>query len=400
VYYMGSEDADLDELGHIFINGQKHQWQTKQTGAVGRMVVDKNLINLITNIAGQVAIFPFGNAIIEILKTCYKEGETIEAATFNVVNHLFKTYGVLVVLPDNADLKRLFAPVIEKELTETFSHQQVETTVAALPIEYKVQASGRALNLFYLKDNRRDRIEWNADKFRVTDTAISFTKAEILQELKNNPERFSPNVILRPVFQETILPNIAFIGGGGELAYWLELKKVFETEDVPYPVMVLRNSFLVIEQDVVQLAAKLNLTITDLFKNEQDLINKLVKQESTQQLSLQKEQQAITTVYATIKTIVDAIDVTLAKHTEALKVQALKKITNLEKKMLRAERKKFEAQQRKIHKLKTALFPTGNLQERIENIIPFYAKWGDDFIDTLYQHSLTLQQEFVVLQQD
>ncbi|WP_462244320.1 bacillithiol biosynthesis cysteine-adding enzyme BshC [Ferruginibacter sp.] len=227
VYYMGSEDADLDELGHIFVNGEKYEWQTKQTGAVGRMKVDKELIKLIDSIAGQVLIHPFGAAIIDIMKDCYTEGVTIEQATFKLVNELFKDYGVLVILPDDAALKKLFIPVVEKELNEAFSHTQVAQTVAAFPKEYKVQTSGRELNLFYLKDDRRDRIELESEKYKVHDTAISFSKEAIITELHNYPERFSANVILRPVFQELVLPNIAFIGGGGEIAYWLELKKKF-----------------------------------------------------------------------------------------------------------------------------------------------------------------------------
>jgi len=399
VYYMGSEDADLDELGHIFINGQKQQWQTDQTGAVGRMKVDKALIQLIDTIAGQVLVHPFGDAIIQLMKDCYQDDITIEQATFKMVNHLFGEYGVLVILPDNADLKRLFIPVVEKELHEAFSHEQVGLTVSSFPGEYKVQASGRELNLFYLKDNRRDRIEMESTKYKVHDTTLVFTKEEIIEELHQHPERFSANVILRPVFQETILPNIAFIGGGGEIAYWLELKKVFEAVHVPYPVLVVRNSFMITEREEAKKISKLKFSIADLFKTEQDLINGLVKRESQLQLGLEKEQQALKEIYQKLKTISGAVDVTLANHTEALQAKALQKIAALEKKMLRAEKKKFEAEQRQLHKLRTVLFPNNNLQERVENLLLFYAKWGDGFIQSIYENSLALEQEFVVLEQ-
>ncbi|WP_460554566.1 bacillithiol biosynthesis cysteine-adding enzyme BshC [Ferruginibacter profundus] len=399
VYYMGSEDADLDELGHVFVNGEKYEWQTSQTGAVGRMKVDKALIKLIDGIAGQVLIHPFGAAIIDTMKACYKEGITIEQATFKLVNELFKDYGVLVVLPDDAALKSLFIPVVEKELNEAFSHTAVAATVAAFPPAYKVQASGRELNLFYLKDDRRDRIEAEGGIYKVHDTAIAFSKEEVFEELHQHPERFSANVILRPVFQELILPNIAFIGGGGEIAYWLELKKVFEAVNVPYPVLVLRNSFMIVEKEQVVKSKNLGFVIPDLFKDELELLNSFVKRESDLQLSLDTEKQFLHAAYEKLKLVSGAVDVTLAKHTEALQVQALKKIAALEKKMLRAEKKKFEAQQRQLHKLKTALFPNNNLQERIENLAPFYAKWGPDFIRMLYANSLALEQAFVILEE-
>jgi bacillithiol biosynthesis cysteine-adding enzyme BshC len=400
VYYMGSEDADIDELGHVFVNGGKYEWKTAQTGAVGRMKVDKALIKLIDDISGQALVQPFGAAIMDTMKDCYKEGITIEQATFKLVNELFKDYGVLVILPDNAALKKLFVPIVEKELNEAFSHQQVAATVAAFPTDYKVQASGRELNLFYLKDDRRDRIEAEGTKYKVNDTVLSFSKEEIISELHEHPERFSANVILRPVFQELILPNIAFIGGGGEIAYWLELKKVFEAVQVPYPVLVLRNSFMIVEKKYSTRIKELGFTLPELFQTEQELLNVFVKRESSLQLSLDQERQALQNTYDKLKKVSGAVDITLAKHTESLQVQALKKIAALEKKMLRAEKRKFEAQQRQLHKLKMQLFPNNSLQERIENIIPLYAKWGNDFIKTLYEHSLALQQEMVVLEEE
>jgi bacillithiol synthase len=397
VYYMGSEDADLDELGHIYVNGTKYEWQTSQTGAVGRMKADKALMHLIDSIAGQVVIHPFGSEIIDVMKDCYKEGVTIEQATFKLVNQLFAAYGVVVVLPDNAGLKKIFIPIVEKEITETFSHAQVTATVAAFPKEYKVQAGGRELNLFYLKDDRRDRIEITGETYKVHGTATVFTKEEIIAELHNYPERFSANVILRPVFQEMILPNIAFIGGGGEIAYWLELKKVFETVDVPYPVLILRNSFLLVEKGYGLRVKELGFSVSDLFKPEQGLMEALVKKESSLQLSLAKEQEALNDVYNKLQTISGAVDPTLSKHTAALQTKALQKIDVLQKKMLKAEKKKFEAQLRQLNKLKAALFPNNNLQERIENLIPYYAKYGDSFIKTLYENSLGLQQQFCLL---
>lgn len=398
VYYMGSEDADLEELGHVYINGQKYEWQTNQTGAVGRMKADQQLIKMLDEISGQILVEPFGNEIISLMKTCYKAGTTIEQATLALVNELFKEYGLVVLLPDNPALKAAFSSIIEKELVEKFSHDAVEQTVSKFPQEYKVQAGGREVNLFWLGDGTRERIVEENSTFKVQNSAMEFDKGDIKTILQQQPECFSPNVILRPVFQEMILPNIAFIGGGGELAYWLELKKVFEAVEVPYPVLVLRNSFAVVEEKYKALTAKLGLAVTDLFKDENVLLNELVKRESALQLGLEKEINEMQVLYAKLKKISGAVDKSLEGHTEALQTKALHKLEGLQKKMLRAEKRKFEAQQRQLHKVKSALFPGNGLQERTENIIPFYAKWGKDFIAALYQHSLALQQEFCIVE--
>lgn len=400
VFYMGSEDADLEELGHVYINGVKHEWKTNQTGAVGRMKVDKALIKMLDEITGEITVHPYGKDIIDLMKNCYTDGTTIEQATLKMVNELFGQYGLVILLPDNAALKKSFNPVVEKELTGEFSHKIVKETAAAFPKEYKVQAGGRELNLFYLKDNNRERIEKKNAQYSIINTQFSFSEPEMLQELEDHPDRFSANVILRPVFQEMILPNIAFIGGGGEIAYWLELKKVFEAVNVPFPVLVLRNSFLIAEKNHSTTVKKLGFAINDLFNTEQDLLNELVKRESSLQLKLDKEKRMLQEFYTDLKATSGAIDNTLVKHTEALHKKALDKLEALEKKMLRAEKRKFEAQQRQLHKLKEQLFPHNSLQERIENFMPFYAKWGKGFIETVYRNSLALEQQFVLLEED
>ena len=397
VYYMGSEDADLEELGHIFLDGKKYEWKTNQQGAVGRMKVDKALVQLVQEISGQLLVHPHGAEMVALMQDCYKEGLTIQQATFDFVNHLFAAYGLLILLPDNRLLKNEFAPVIKKELLEQFSHTAVAATVAAFPARYKVQAAGRELNLFYLQDGSRERMEAVNGQWSIVNSDTIFTEQEVLAELNDHPERFSPNVILRPVFQEMILPNVAFIGGGGEIAYWLELKKVFDAAGVPYPVLVVRNSFLLVDEKSSTLIKKLGLSTEAVFKPEFDLLNELVKKESSHQLSLEKEKQALQELYSRFAAIAGQVDTTLQPHTQALHTKALQKIEALEKKIIKAERKKFEAQQRQLHTLKEQLFPHHNLQERVENFMLWYAKEGRGFIENIYRHSLSLEQEFAVL---
>ena len=399
VFYMGSEDADLEELGHIYLFGKKYEWETGQTGAVGRMKVDKALVQLIGDISGQLLVYPFGEEIISLLKVCYLEGTTIEQSGFKLINALFAKYGLLVLLPDNQELKKAFIPVIKKELIEEFSTKEVAKTVANFPASYKVQAGGRELNLFYLTDDNRNRIIREHSAFNIQHSSLTFSNENIQTEITLHPERFSPNVILRPVFQEMILPNLVFIGGGGEIAYWLELKKVFEAVQVPFPVMILRNSFLVIEKERKKARVKLKLEIKDLFKKETDLLNALVKRESILQLSLDKEKKALGNLYNQMKNISGIVDPTLSVHTEALKAKAMHKIESLEKKLLKAERKKFEASQRQLHKLLDQLFPQGNLQERIDNILPYYARFGKAFIEKIYENSLPLEQKFCIIEE-
>lgn len=400
VYYMGSEDADLDELGHFYIGGEKKTWSTKQTGAVGRMKIDKELIKLVQSIEGQLTVLPHGEEILSLVREAYTEGRTIQDATFHLVNALFAEYGLVILLPDNAALKKEMQQVFEDDLLHQKASSIVEETAKKLESAgYKVQANPREINLFYLKDNTRERIELRNAQYSILNTQLSFTKDDLLRELKEHPDRFSPNVILRGLFQETILPNIAFIGGGGETAYWLQLKDLFQHYKVPFPLLVLRNSFLIVEEKMNDKIEKIGFSLPDIFQSQQELLNKLVQRDTKQKLKLNGTFTETEQIYDAIRKQASAIDSTLSKHVEALKTNTLHRLQELEKKMLRAEKRKFGDQQRHIQSLKEKLFPHNGLQERVDNFMWYYAKWGKEFFRELYRHSLSLEQEFVVLRE-
>ncbi len=397
VYYMGSEDADFEELSYATVNGVKYQWATQQNGAFGRMLIDKNITQLINDISGQLLVQPHGKDIVDALRKCYKEKTSIQDATFAFVHFLFAEFGLIILIADAKELKQEMIPVFEDELNNRSSSKQVEQTIAELGQHYKVQAGGREINLFYFDEDLRERIEADGNGYAVANSTIKFSKEEMLLELKEHPERFSPNVILRGLYQETILPNIAFIGGGGELAYWLELKAVFEHYQTPFPVLVLRNSFLIAEEQWNEKINKLGFNMADFFLPETDLLNSLVKRETTNKVQLNGSFTQAEQLYETLKLQAEAIDATLSQHVEALKTKALYRLQELEKKLLRAEKRKFAEQQRQIQYIKQNLFPGNGLQERKESVLSLYAKWGKEIIAELYKHSPVLEQEFVVM---
>ena len=398
VFFIGSEDADLQELNHIVIDGEKYEWNTEQTGAVGRMKVDDQLLKLIDKISGRLSVEPFGKELVSLLKQCYSKNSTIEYATFLFVHHLFKQFGLLILLPDNVAYKKEMISVFEDDIFHHTSSDIVNRASERLSRNYKAQAYPREINLFYLKDNLRNRIVQVKDQFIVHDTNMVFTEEEIKKELREHPERFSPNVILRGLFQEIILPDVAWIGGGGELAYWLQLKNVFIHYNVPFPVLILRNSFLMVDQKASKLMRKLELDVHNVFGSEDQVENSLVKRDSKFVLDLKKEKEQFEKIYSEIISRVGLIDATLHAHVEALRTRQVKKLSALEKKMLRSEKRKFLAQKNQLDKLFSILFPAGGLQERIENFMLFYSLWGKDFFKILYDASLTLEQEFCIIE--
>lgn len=398
VFFMGSEDADLQELNHVVVDGKKYVWHTKQKGAVGRMKVDDLLLKLIDEIAGRITVEKYGKEFIKVLKECFLKNSTIERATFLLVHELFKKHGLVVFLPGNAALKKEMASVFDEDIFKNTSSQIVDKTSEKLSRHYKVQAHPREINVFYLKDDIRNRIVQIKDHFIVHDTDIVFTAQELNNELTMHPERFSPNVILRGLFQEMALPNLAFIGGGGELAYWLELKDLFNHYKVPFPMLIVRNSFLIVDEKYQKLLSKMSIMPADLFKGEQILLNDIVKRKTPRRLQLDEEIFQLKQTYDSIKKLVKEIDVTLEKHAEALETVSIKKLAALEKKMLRAEKRKFADIKNQLSKILGSLFPEDELQERTENFMMYYSKYGNHFLEVLYDHSLTFNQEFCILE--
>lgn len=397
VYYMGSEDADIDEVGSFYLGGNQLQWKTKQTGAIGRMKVDDALLSLLKNIEGYWSVKKQGKEALEALQHAYKKGASINEATLSLVHAFFGQYGLVVVQPDDAKLKASFVPVMEKELLTQFSHQALQPTLTKLRTQYHVQSEGRTINLFYLKDQTRARIDLNGEVYSIVDTNITFTKDEIIAELHAHPERFSPNVILRGVYQETILPGIVFIGGGGELAYWMELKNVFANAQVHYPVLQLRNSFLFIKEKMAKQWKDLGFDFKDLFTPTTALSTAYVKANTQHELTLAKSMEALNHIYQNIKAQVEEIDQTLGAHTTNLSVQSTKKILELEKKMLKAEKRKQAIAIERIQHIKNNLFPENSLQERVENFAEWVGDYGWAWVEAVLANSNTIEQSFTVL---
>jgi bacillithiol synthase len=395
VYYMGSEDADLDELGHINVNNEKLEWKTNQKGAVGRMEIDDEFMTLINRIEGEFGNYECGKEIITLIKNSYKKGILLQQATLHFVHSLFGKYGLVILIADDARLKKQMIAVFKEDILHYTSSKIVAATNTQLEKHYKVQASGREINLFYFKNNIRERIEkLKNGNYVVINTNIEFTEKELITEIEEHPENFSPNVILRGLFQETILPNIAFIGGGGELAYWLQLKELFTYYKVQFPILLLRNSFLLLTEKQNNEITQLGFTKLDLFKNKIELENIFTLKNSKNTLDTNAEKEIIENVYNKLTDKASLINPTLNKHILALKTKQLNKLSAIDKKLLRAEKRNHLDGIAKINKLKNSLFPSNNLQERNDNIIPIYAKYGTTLIDEILQASLALESNF------
>ncbi len=398
VYYMGAEDNDLEEIGTVHMFGQTYRWDSGEKGATGRMKAAslKPILDDMFRYFG-----PPGEAADELkalLEQAYLHHETLAEATAFLVNALFGQYGLVVINPDDARLKRAFIPVMKDELLNHNAFGIASETSRKLEEQYKAQAFPREINLFYLKEQLRERIVREGNVWKVNDTNITFTEAELLQELENHPERFSPNVILRGLYQETILPNMAFVGGGGELAYWLQLKGIFDFYKVPFPVLLLRNSVLWADAKSAAIIRELGLGWEDAFVKPEVLFEQHVQQHGNDAWQLQAQRAQLTQLTDSIKEKAAALDRTLIESTAAGHTRMMKQLDRLEHKLFKAEKRRFDGVERKIGAFKKKLFPAGSLQERYDNFIPFFLEYGWHFIEVLKDAQQPLGKDFLIVE--
>ncbi|MES2838092.1 MAG: bacillithiol biosynthesis cysteine-adding enzyme BshC [Bacteroidota bacterium] len=399
VYWMATEDHDFEEVNHFVAYGKKVVWNTEQKGAVGRF-----LLNDIATVVEELKIIlgtaPGAEKAITLFENAYLKNKNLAEATRYLVNELFTEYGLVIIDGDDAELKKCFSPYMHKELVGRESENLVQKTSAALEtLNYKAQVTAREINLFYLKDSVRERIVFANDKYEVLNTNITFSQQELETELNQHPERFSPNVILRPLYQEVILPNIAYIGGGGEIAYWLQLKSIFENDKISFPVLVLRNSVLVVDKNSKDKLQKIDVSVFDLFGNTDELIKEFTLKHASVDFTIEKEEELIKGAYALLHEKANKVDVTLKPSVDAELQKQLNVLNMLLQKMIKAEKQKQEVQLNQIKNIKAKLFPVDGLQERSENFVMQYIKHDKGFIATLQQHLNPLDFNFTVLEE-
>ena len=383
VYWMATEDHDFEEINHVRIEDKMLSWDKQAAGATGRLNT-KDIQEVLSAYKGYLGISENGENLADLVEQAYGNQSTLVDATRKMVNGLFGKQGLVCIDADERCLKQQFAPIIFQDITEQQSFRNINAANAAMEsLGYKPQVNPREINFFYMTDKLRERIIEVDGEYHVNNTSISFTKETLKEEINNFPERFSPNVVMRPLYEEFILPNLAYIGGGAEVTYWLQLKNNFDFYKIPYPVLLLRNSAMVIDERSARKMHILGISHKDIFLTNIELKNDWIKTHVNLELSLEDERRAITAVFDHIKLNAYKIDKTLSQSADGAKTKAVKLIYSLEKKMLRAEKRKHVTSLNQIDGLKNRLFPSGVLQERVLNIAPLYVIYGDDFIQSL-----------------
>ena len=395
IYWMATEDHDFDEINYFNFKGKKIQWNKKSSGPVGRLSTI-GLKEVLEQFTFELGSSENANHLRELFQKSYLEQSNLADATRFLANELFKNDGLVIIDGDSKELKKLFIPYAADELLHQTAFNKVSETNLLFEA-YKIQVNPREINLFYIEDDSRERIVFENNRYKINNTPIEFSEGELLAELENHPEKFSPNVILRPLYQEIILPNLCYIGGGGEIAYWLELKSNFDYNKVPFPILLVRNSVVLATEKQLKKAAKLGMTWSDLFLNQDELINLKTKEYSQFTIDFSEQKDTLKKQFEKLKSIAHQTNSSFLGAVKAQETKQIKGLENLEKRLLKAERRVHSDVLERITLLQNELFPNQSLQERKANFAEFFEAYGIEFLAKLGHELRPLQSNFTII---
>jgi len=398
VFVLGSEDHDLEELNHIRLFSREIRWEPGLSGPVGQMPAAalRPVLDELRPILGDTEN---AHALWEKIARSYTQDVTFAEATQALLHACFGRFGLVVFNMSDPALKRQFVPILRDELTAQTAHRLVSETIEQLAaLGFKGQAAPREINLFYLQPGSRERIVLENGVYSVLNTDRTFSPEALLAELEQHPERFSPNVVLRPLYQELILPNLAYVGGGGELAYWLERRSLFKHYGIPFPILVRRNSVLWFDKDSIKRSLKFGFAPARYFDDPDALVRAYIESQADAEVHLTDEVAELHRIYDRLAQKAQAIDPTLEKAVRADEVKTVAHLQQWESRLVRAEKQKHEVALNQLRALRDKLFPGGGLQERTDNFIPYYLKYGEHFFDALRANLDPFDAGFLLLE--
>ena len=379
VYWMASEDHDFDEIKSFYLYGKNYSWDIKTSGAVGD-INPKTIKNLFKNIPEKISLF----------EKAYLKNSKLSNSVLYYMNELFGKYGLIILDPNNRNYKKLFLEVIKDDIVNN-SIKNLQSKSSKKNLVHI-----RKINFFYLKKNLRERIIKEKNKYKINNTSISFSEKEIINKLNSNSEFFSPNVIMRCLYQQSIIPNIAYVGGPSEIEYWLEFKDFFNFYNISFPIILPRNFVTIINDKIKSKLEKLNIKLSDIFKNKNELEKIVLKYQSKNKFDLINEKKNIG---KEIEKIIDkskAIDKSLNGKILALKKKTIKEINSLEKRLIKEEKKNHQKSLNELDKIMSKLFPDNILQERKENFLNYYLS-DKNLVDTLIKNLDPLKFYFNII---
>lgn len=383
IFVLGAEDHDKEELLHTYLFNQKYEWSTEQKGPVGKMIVDDSLVELTNSYIEKFGDSDEAQYLKSVYIGAYKKGHTLAHATKLILNSLFGEQGLIVLDIATDAVKEKMFPYFQKELREKWVQNTTKKTIEFLSQNYKVQAPPRDINLFEYKNGERIRI----DTFTQVDMGL----------WQENPALLSPNVMLRPLMQQTVLPSVAVVGGGAEVAYWLQQKSIFDDAGIDFPVVLMRDIFSIIDNKSYEKWKQFGFELIDFFEENDLLLKRFALKEFDFAKEIENASNKGEEMFDFLKSEIEKIDKSLVATVDGEKNQFIKSLKHIQQKALAAEKRKHDQDLQSIIKIKHKLFENNYLVERRENFSSYYLKKNFDLTHTILDFSDVFDRNFKLI---
>lgn len=397
VFWLEGDDHDFEEVTELNLINQKNELQKFiyndnkpedfNRGNIGRLAFNEGIENFIQEVKSELRETEFSKNVFELFEDSYKSGNTFKKAFSNLIFNLFDEEGLIIFDPQQNEIKNLLKPIFKKELSNFEVHANEVVKISAdLEEVYHSQVKVKPINLFYSDNNGRYSIEPEDDLFRLKGKRQKFTLIELLDEIENYPDKFSANVLLRPITQDYLLPTGFYVAGPSEISYFAQVMPLYNKFGISEPVIYPRSSVTILEKNIKGVLEKYELNIEDIFVEEKLLNNRVLNQVADIRIDdlLNEDEHQIAKAMDNIKEKLFGIDPTLKDLSDKTYQKIKQGLDTLKSKAENAQERKHDVALRQIKKASISLYPNNNLQERELNWLYFANKYGMDIIKWIF----------------
>lgn len=400
VFWLEGDDHDFEEVSSLNIINENNEiekiiYQEEipedgNKGSIGYLKFTESINEVFASLEQHLRKTEFSGDIIANLKSIYKPGKTFKESFKELLNWLFDEYGLVILDPQDKKIKDLLRPVFKQEITDFRKHSEKLIQVSAvLDEKYHSQVKVRAINLFYNFAEGRYLIEPVDNEYRLRRKRKRFTYEELINMIDTEPENFSPNVLLRPICQDYLLPTAFYVAGPGEIAYFAQAIPLYDFYSIKAPVVYPRSSVTILEKNISSLLEKNNLELKDVYYYGGELKSKMIGYASdniTDEIFKNAESQ-FELAMDQLKEKLFEIDKTISDSSTKYKQKIFQYLNELKSKTEEAQNKKYEVTIRQAERITASIFPNHYLQEREINFIYFLNKYGTGLLKQLFEET-------------
>lgn len=397
VFWLAADDSDFEEVNHVAFldkNFQSTSLQIEKTAPgnlpMSEILLGSQIEEMTSCLSDGLHDTEFKEDIFGHLQEAYSPERSMSEAFGCWLMHLLREFGLVLIDPTDPELKplvsKIFVEEIESKSASTRTVLQTSKTLAEKGYSPQVPLREGRLNLFYL-DGERKPLEFDQDRICTTDKVSAFSHEELLALASKSPERFSPNVILRAMTQDTLFPTIAYIAGPAEIGYFAQLQGVYEHFQIPMPVIFPRKSLTLIEPNIDRIIDKYNLSLEEIWGNIEQRITEFARQQLPESLTneLAEIKSKWPQALQELRSDVERVDPTLVKMLENTAGKIANTVDIFEKKIVQAGKRQNDIVSQQLHKVEAAVYPNNALQERVHNFTPYLVKYGPLFVERIYE---------------